>query len=191
MPHLLRYQSVAIASATTPRTCFREVLAALAISLCSWSCGADAPRECLGGEPRPIFRPSDSTVVAHDFRADGQASVETVAFGNGLLLAFEQTGCDTLVRDFTLAHDSLAVAFPEVLAEVAGAFYALSGLAPRLRGLGEYGRLLSSVPAGTPEGAPVDLAPGLTVRVSGLPTPNRPSWRIRITEDLGAPRPPQ
>ena len=168
--------TTAIASATS------------ALLLCL-ACGTGpTERECLAGEPRPVFTPADSTVVAHDFRPAGQSSVETVAFADGLLLALAQRGCDTLVQDFTLAHDRLGAAYSTFLPQAAATFYALGGLAPRLGAFSEYGRILSSVPPDAPEGQPVDLAPGLSVRITGLPTPERISWRIVYTQDLGAAR---
>lgn len=166
------------------------LLSALAL-FTAVSCGDGPVDECLAGEPRPIFEPTDSTVVAHDFTASGQRSAETVAFGNGLFLAVEQTGCDTLVQDFTLSHDSLAVDYAAFVPEGAQAFYQLASLAPRLEPFAAYARFLTSVPVSGPEGAPVDLAPGLTVRISGLPTPDRPSWRIRFSQDLSAARGPR
>lgn len=176
--------------------CATAVIATARLVLLAGACGlfaCDTPKTsaCLAGEPRAIFEPTDSTVVSQDFESLGQSSFETVAFGNGLLLALRQSGCDTLVQDFTLVHDSLSVAYGDFLPQASAAFYQLATLAPRLQGFSEYGRLLSSVPATEPEGAPVDLAPGLTVRISGLPTPARPSWRVRFTQDLGGVRGPR
>lgn len=164
---------------------------ALVVVLLASGC-ADASRgSCLAGEPRPIFRAGDSTVLHHDFRADGQASTETVAFDDGLLLAVEQSGCDTLIQAFTFAHDGLSDNFAAFLPEAVSVFYRLASLSPRLEAFAAYARLLTDVPASGREGAPVDLAPGLTLRISGLPTPNRPSWRVRFTQDLSAARSPR
>ena len=155
------------------------------------ACGGPTPRECLAGEPRAIFRATDSTVLSYDFGAEGQSSIETVAFANGLLLAVEQSGCDTLVQDFTLAHDSLRGGFAAFLPQASATFYQLASLAPRLSTFSSYAQILTSVPPEGKSGAPVDLAPGLTVRLSALPTPGRNSWRVRFTQDLGAARAPR
>ncbi len=149
------------------------------------------PRECLAGEPRAIFEASDSTVVAHDFQSSGATSDESVAFDNGLLLALAQRGCDTLQQEFILSHDSLSVELQPFIGQAIATFYQLATLSPRLEGFAEYGRILGTLPENFAEGAPVDLAPGLSVRIVGLPTPNRPSWRLTITQDLGAPQPPR
>ena len=152
-------------------------------------CGDSEEVTCLAGEPRPIFRDGDSTVTMREFAARGQSSVETVAFDDGLLLAVAQGGCDTLVQDFTLSRAGFPRDYAGFVPEAATAFYALAGLEPRLGSFAEYARILSSVPVDGPEGAPVDLAPGLTVRISGMPTPDRVTWRVRFTQDLGG-RPP-
>ncbi len=150
--------------------------------------GGATARECLAGEPRAIFEATDSTVVAHDFRLRGATSDETVGFSNGLLLAIAQRGCDTLRQEFILSHDSLSTEPQTFVRQAIAAFYQLATLTPRLAGFAEYGRILGSVPENFPPGAPVDLAPGLSVRIVRLPTPNKPSWRLTITQDLGVPR---
>ena len=160
-------------------------IAAVLALLLALGCGGEAAVECLAGEPRPIFQDGDSTVTMREFAVQGQSSVETVAFADGLLLAIAQAGCDTLVQDFTLSRADFPRDYAAFVPEAAAAFYALAGLAPRLASFAEYGRILSSVPADAPEGAPVDVAPGLTVRISGLPTPERATWRVRFTQDLG------
>ena len=173
----------------TPAASLAATAGAVVAVFLAASCGdARAPRECLAGEPRAIFTPADSTVVAHDFRPAGQASLETVAFADGLLLALAQRGCDTLVQDFTLAGARLPTDYAAFVPAAAATFYALGGLDPRLGGFSEYGRILSSVPGDAPEGRPVDLAPGLSVRITGLPTPAQTSWRVVYTQDLGVAR---
>ena len=179
------------AGKTSLRRRLAQVTLALAAGLLALVLAAgcrDAATECLAGEPRPIFRDGDPTVAMHEFAREGQSSVETVAFEDGLLLAVAQGGCDTLVQDFTLSRVGYPRDYAAFVPEAAAAFYALAGLAPRLASFSEYGRILSSVPVDGPEGAPVDLAPGLTVRISGLPTPERVTWRVRFTQDLGGRR---
>ena len=177
-------------SSTTSR--LLKTVACLSAAYLPLACVSEvAQRECLAGEPRAVFSPADSTVVAHDFSAEGQSSIETIAFTNGLLLALTQRGCDTLVQDFTLGHDSLSADYAAFVPQAAATFYALGGIDARLSAFSEYGRILSSVPADAPPGAPVDLAPGLSVRITGLPTPGRTSWRVVYTQDLGAAKRPR
>ena len=153
------------------------------------SCGrSDGQRECLAAEPGPVFREGDSTLVAHDFELVGRSSIETVAFADGLLLSLAQRGCDTLTYEFILAQDNLGVGVEQFVGEAIARFDGLAALEPRLRGFARYGRILESLPEEFREGAPVDLAPGLTVRITRLPTPRQPSWRIVYTQDLGAPQ---
>ncbi len=176
----------------TPLACAAGAwIMAATLSLASACGSSERPRECLAGEPRAIFAESDSTVVAHDFRTDRNTSDETVAFDNGLLLAVAQRGCDTLQQEFIIAHDSLSADPQAFVGQAIATFYQLSTLSARLVGFAEYGRILGSVPENFPPGAPVDLAPGLSVRIVRLPTPNKPSWRLIITQDLGVAQAPR
>lgn len=150
------------------------------------ACGTSSARECLAGSPTPIFSPEDSTVIAHDFEATGQRSLETVAFANGLLIALEQQGCDTVRQEFTLAHDSLALDLPTFRGQARATFTQLSTLDPRLRLFSEYARLVASLPENISEGAPAILAPGLTLRIIRLPTPVKPSWQVTFEQDLAS-----
>ena len=179
--------------ATSTATLYKVCVAtAVYVLLAATACGTPTQtRECLAGEPRAIFEDSDSTVVAHDFRAVGSSSDETVAFANGLLLAVAQTGCDTLQQEFIMAHDSLSTDPQAFVGQAIATFYQLSTLSPRLLGFAEYARILGTVPETFPAGAPVDLAPGLSVRIVRLPTPNKPSWRLTITQDLGVAQAPR
>ena len=143
-------------------------------------------RDCRAGEPRPIFRPTDSTVVGHDFEVSRQKSLESVGFADGFLLAIAQRGCDTLVQEFTLAGADVPLDYRDFVPFASTTFYRIAGLSDRLAGFGSYARLLSSVPPEASPGRPVDLAPGLTLKITSLPTPERVSWRMVYTQDLGA-----
>ena len=152
------------------------------------SCGASAAGDaCRAGDPQPIFAPTDSTVVEHDFRAEGQESLETTAFRSGLLLAIEQAGCDTLAQTFTFAHPRLSPDFDTFMVQGPQTFYELAGLSASVAGLGEYARVLGGARGEILQGQPAILAPGFTLRVIRLPTPGKVTWSVRFEQDFGAP----
>ena len=164
----------------------------LAVAFGSVACGSsESTPACRAGAPQAIFSPSDSSVVQHDFQSAGQSSIETTAFANGLLVALEQRGCDTLTQAFTLAHPRFSPVFDTFLIQGAEAFYAMAGVSPRVAGFAEYGRIVGGLSGKISEGAPAVLTPGFSVRIIRLPTPERVTWQVAFEQDFGVVGSPQ
>lgn len=80
----------------------RTILSLILTSVLFFGCenSTEKSQECPLGQPTPIFSDSLNQVQAHQFELNGQSSLETVSFTNGVVLELAQSGCEEISQEF-------------------------------------------------------------------------------------------
>lgn len=80
----------------------RPILSFLLFIALLIGCGnsTDSNNDCPLGQPTPIFSDTLNQVQSQQFELDGQTSLETVVFKNGIALELAQSGCEQIAQEF-------------------------------------------------------------------------------------------
>lgn len=83
----------------------RDILVFLFLNLLIFSCGNptdknNANTDCPLGQPTPIFSKDLNQVQSQKFELNGQNSLETVIFKNGINMELAQSGCEQISQEF-------------------------------------------------------------------------------------------
>ena len=166
------------------RTACYAVVSVAVLLGCRQNTSDAAERECLSGEPRPIFSETINGIAAHAFESNGQSATETISFADGTAMDIAQAGCDTLRQDLSFLLPPEFASWPSAKREISARLNRYGTLAPQLLGLGQYADMIEQIPDGAPEARPEILAPGLALRYYRVPVDAGTGWRIRLTQDL-------
>ena len=148
-----------------------------------FSCGTEA-EQCKYSTPTAIFSKEISTVVDHNFIADGQSATESAVFENGLQLELEQSGCNDIKQVFQFTIDRPGEGEPNWFLIVAEQFNYLSSLSEQTMSLGMWASVISSNASLFKLGLPIEVEKGFFVKIDKIDSGKNAILIVELSENL-------
>ncbi|RMG85377.1 MAG: hypothetical protein D6714_06065 [Bacteroidetes bacterium] len=145
-------------------------------------CGDGTEKEtCKTGKPVAVFSDALAGIERHDFTVNGNNSVETVTFSNGVRLELSQSGCETLTQEFRFYITGYKPTDdPKEWIDLAIAqFDFLGGLDPELAHFSSWAAALRQARDNMHTAVGYELAPGRWVKIDRIVS--GPEIILRIT----------
>lgn len=145
---------------------------------------ADPTPTCASGQPVAVFDFPSELITAQHFEVNGQESLETVTFSApAMQVELRQSGCETVVQDYTFTVPKANAYFTGQPAESAGMFfYFLGGLSRSLAHYQAFGDAVNARAAVLTPGRETELVPGMQIKVDRLSTGDELIYRIVLRQ---------
>jgi len=127
--------------------------------------------DCPLGQPTPIFSDSLSQVTDHQFELNGQSSLETISFKNGVVLELNQSGCEEISQEFQFKLKEIPNKANTLSWVQAGVeqFRFMSGLGEKYAPFFQWATSIDDQKEKFALNTPMELAPGFFVTFNKVP----------------------
>ncbi|MFT4759182.1 MAG: hypothetical protein ACI9XO_002138 [Paraglaciecola sp.] len=143
---------------------------------------AEKTNDCNLGQPTPIFSDTLSQVQSQQFELNGQTSLETIVFKNGIALELAQSGCEQISQEFQFKIKNIpdkSSTLPWIEAGISQ-FKFLSSLGAQFAPFFMWATSMEDQKEQFTFNTPLELGPGFFVTFNKVPSTNFDILIVRL-----------